>query len=1367
MPLQSNDLVLVGLGIVKDKPPNSIQSKLADGMHLRFSPARGRGFPWYGYYLFRRPHQQGNPLWLSSEFKPEWKAGPWPSSRVAISSGQFASNVNLAFVDQFSPAGPCEFDLRGRKFLRFDLFPPNVVREFHVRLGLGSTPPPPQKSCVDFTGLKPGSLPSPYISNQVQFTGPVLRGDASPNFELQNFGKATGLLCQSQLTVSLPNAATAVELDLSCEAQPVTIFALDANRQVIGQKTMSVGAGAVETIQFSNQGISSLTISAPGGRTLLHRICYLLTAAAEPNPVGPIKLTAFHGSVRVAHANVSGRDGDVITATLKADIMTAIEIEGGPAALGDLGFVPVAQDLAVGWGSIPGIESPLCLPTRHSDYPCPVKPTTDAQAEAAAIRRIHYGDPAKWGGQIFADLTDVLNELVVNGPPPGGKSMPDRWQFHAEASSSPDPPSMPRQYPLDLLLLGSLHPPIAMMLGLYAVDPTAQPGVAYDYTVIADHNGLFHGNPTIALTALSAPLPDDVDVWVTYGKTLEAAPPLPAPSDVRVFALPDGFVANSDPDAPPPAGFNAAGLVWRIDAAADGKLLPDTPIGYHLWRAFLESTEPTTAPPQSHYVHATENGMIVVANAAAPADSTPENAGDWPPVRLFAYDRDLADGWYSYQVSAVDLYGRHSATSPPSAWLQWEWPAGPTPKPWYYIDPPAERQINAFAVGLFDKSPPPPPTGLEADALDPDDAMLLHDDAYVAWWNAAQPNWWTKLTETNRANLLGLRVRWKWTRSQMLQAPDTQEFRIYFNPGTKPPSKDPDELPPNYSDPLNWENRVYVVACDENFSVTDKQGHPLIDEDGHPVRQYEVLLPIIGDPRFAGVPLAATDADPIVYAHVGVSAADDKEHTADNSKWTSGHWGARSGNEGGCALAKIYRVLRTPPPPPGAVDDSDKVFATRADYNSRSFVTIRWPRAAYMQGHIFRALDNTLAQVGFGLQPRPPLDSSDAKLFPVASWAASTRADVATALDALNSLPTVIDTDSDEVKNGKIDAAMELYRALPDNALRVLAGLPGNEVAFSRVTYTPLDPDDLANADRAGPDGQAGYAPNPALCAYTAELDGRAENRYFFRAAYVNRAHTIGKLGPSSPPVYLPKIAPPRTPVITKISSGELAVTLTFAANREADFAEYRIYRADEERNARDIRSMDRVGTVPLNNVDTVPLSNVDTTKPAVEWTDSADLIAGRKYFYRLSAVDTSGNESAASAPSVGIAVDTRVPEAPVWVGQTWFLRRESDGGLFDWPADGVLPAGHKPALMLEWQTDTPEPYFVISRRAFRDRLWIEQTKGSGASFIEAHLAKFIWVDPDVDPTRVDEYRIRARSSAGVWSTDYRELRTARPQRPS
>src|ERR1700724_3540465 len=101
MPLQSDNLVAVGLPVVNDQPPVSAQPKLADGIHLRFAFARALGFPWYGYYIFRRPVRDSKPSCLGAEFSPDWKPGRWPNVGATIAHGAFSSDVDLAFVDQF------------------------------------------------------------------------------------------------------------------------------------------------------------------------------------------------------------------------------------------------------------------------------------------------------------------------------------------------------------------------------------------------------------------------------------------------------------------------------------------------------------------------------------------------------------------------------------------------------------------------------------------------------------------------------------------------------------------------------------------------------------------------------------------------------------------------------------------------------------------------------------------------------------------------------------------------------------------------------------------------------------------------------------------------------------------------------------------------------------------------------------------------------------------------------------------------------------------------------------------------------------------------------------------------------------------
>lgn len=60
MALQSNRLAMIALSVLEDRPLNSLQPALTDGIHLRWTSKREIGFPWAGYYLFRRKHVAQN-----------------------------------------------------------------------------------------------------------------------------------------------------------------------------------------------------------------------------------------------------------------------------------------------------------------------------------------------------------------------------------------------------------------------------------------------------------------------------------------------------------------------------------------------------------------------------------------------------------------------------------------------------------------------------------------------------------------------------------------------------------------------------------------------------------------------------------------------------------------------------------------------------------------------------------------------------------------------------------------------------------------------------------------------------------------------------------------------------------------------------------------------------------------------------------------------------------------------------------------------------------------------------------------------------------------------------------------------------------
>jgi hypothetical protein len=421
-------------------------------------------------------------------------------------------------------------------------------------------------------------------------------------------------------------------------------------------------------------------------------------------------------------------------------------------------------------------------------------------------------------------------------------------------------------------------------------------------------------------------------------------------------------------------------------------------------------------------------------------------------------------------------------------------------------------------------------------------------------------------------------------------------------------------------------------------------------------REPEVFLPAPDTDE--GGAFAPSLAEPIVYAHISVSAADDKSHTPDDPQWDAGEWGGRFGNEGRVgAPAKIFRVRREPPPAPAVPPpDSDKVFATPADYHGRSYYTYRWQPQQHLKTHIFRALDDALFKNDWKRRQTSPesISADDEDYFPV-EWRgpdpslAAKRNQIANDLNHLN-------TFSDDA-DGRAQA-MAYYRGLSNDALRVLAGLPGNERAFTQLTIQPLDPNEPDPEDATklrwrnrrtltDPDNFEVNDPENPLASETLRiyidiLDGRSTNYYFYRAAYVDGGYNRSGLSLSSPPVYLPNVVPPRAPVITRVLGGDRKITLRWASNREADLAEYRVYRTNSEEAARDLRLMMLVHT------EEVPSGNLSARPAEVEWTDE-DVPSLIPLQYRIVAV---GEAGIVSLPSLSVAVqayDDSRPAPPTW----------------------------------------------------------------------------------------------------------------------
>jgi len=1519
---------MVGLGSANDVPPNSEQPPLLDGIHLRWAFKRELGFPWHGFYLFRRAHDHGTPSWLS-QHTGSLPPGPWPSNSLDTPLGRVVSDQNLVLTEDFLPSASVEFDLANRKFLAVVLPEAQPARRVEARIGFRTRPgdPPPVKNTISFRDRSTGALPNPLTESGVEFEAREQDGKEDhkrPNNFIRSVetdsGTITGLGCKFKLWITLPQTANFVEVTLTgagrrndpAGAPTIEIFnTAGARLELAAMRDAS--SRVSETILLAGPGIKHILIDehlteieldSSQERVILNGLTYGTSTVSE------VVLTAYASTTPVQQKRIRGYAGRVVAEQLEFEGINVVDVTSAPAALIDLGIVPLSQGATNGWAKLSGVPYPLRLPITHPDYPCtPQAPENFAASRQLAADRIQYGsaqqftstptpvtsaglisvtngspivtgtntnwtnalvdavlqvgsDPTVYtivmvvsptklvlsrnysgasrsGSQYlisrdkYGQFYNYLVNLVAGGKNAGG--MVDRtlpapvvtagtvkvtqdstkvegtgtswtanlvgldFQLNGEetvyaiasvesatqltleraypnetetgrvysigarlqsSAAGAIAPRMPAQSPLDMVLLGSLHPAVAQMSGLYFTDITADPAQSYDYLIVADYNGVAQLNPDTMLTIIQQSGFSTVEASTVYNLRKAQAPALAKPEQLEIYALPGSSRRTESGNAE--EAVNNVGLRWDLKKTPFGVLLPGQSVMYHLWRANLGNGETPAALAQYNLL--TKNWPILVAGS-----NNTQSAPDWPPFPLHALDNALGDGWYSYQVSGIDIFGRHTPNSRDGAWRQWS--PMPEPRPWYYQEPASDAVINSSAIRLLTKIAPPPPTAVEAFALDPADPTVVKDAAYN--------NWWTKLTDAQK-KLIGLRVRWQWPQSHMDQAPHTREFRIYYQAGNlnavlgntqtvvaasltesdvttditnnapansyvgaalyagadafvivgseegsplrvrvrnvgprdnvapEPNTPCTIAIPPayasgrasvangskivtgdstewtdafadsffkvatdersyriasvvsptqlilaepyegatkgdriysirhprfiDYTTPASWQRRYWVVPQDQNWTAGT-------DASGQPVRNYEIFLPVPLDAAQGGLPLTPSLTEPIVYAHIGVSAADNKPYTQDDPKW-AGQWSERPGNEGRVgAPVKVFRVLRAAPPAPQLPRMPEQLFATRADQNGASFYTFRWQPLARTAAHVFRAYDDAVFQVDWAQRPRPALDPTNLELFPSETvdprWTSAKRQQVSTELNQLNSFA------HDATGTAQ---AFAYYRGLSSDALRVLAGLPGNDVAFTQITSAPLHPEDPANNNRRGPDDPDSFhigdpsnpLASPSLRATLDALEGHIANRNFYRAAYVDAAQNRSALSLATPPVSVPNTTPPRSPALTKAVAGNRQITLSWTPNREPDIARYKVYRTDDEDRAQDVSLMLLVHVRNTSAADPAELSWTDTT-----------IETNKHFYYRLVAEDVNHNASNPSQIVVARAYDTSRPVPP------------------------------------------------------------------------------------------------------------------------
>jgi len=1364
-------LWMLPLGTLGDAPPSHLQPALKDGIHLRWAFGPARGFPWHGYYLFRRPRGREPRQRCLRPFLKGIEPGPVPSDQFSTGIGTLVSDRPLAFTDDFPDAGFAEADLDNRQFVALRLPAGQPAWRAEVTIGFRGEQSGGGKHCVDFRQDPRGPVPNPLIRGDASFAALDHAGMLEPSGRITAIGASAGWDTGSGAEIKLPCLARRVYVTLTHGAEPPKAAAIDAAGNVVAAAEM--GGHGPETLELVADEIAVVRVDAPQDETVLQQICWICQHDEAPGRQ-EVPVRAVLQGITVGATTVAGGPGDVARATLVADGFDEIVVGPGDAALVDLCVSGVREGLTSGWAPLPDFEYPLCLPVRHGDYPCPGAPGSFADAESRALGRIRYGPPGDWAGAPFQELHDRMERLVVGGPPPGGEAMDQRFDVVA---GMPAPPAgaggaltQRAQRPLDLLLLGTLQRPVAEMLGLSWLDSSAVPGEHYDYLLIADHQGSLGGTAASALDWLRAVGDFGVnDGCVVFDAELKPAPPLATPAAPVAYSLPG---ATATPPGGPLDATSNAGLVWDRQEAVSG-LAPGAPVMYHVWRADLGNAAAPSVPAPDDFRPLTKATPLPVSTPRLSPPGVPARPGDWPPFALHHIDRARPDGWYAYQVSGVDIFGRHSPNSPAGEWRQWA--PMPSARPWYYQDPPGDQVIHPSAIRLLDKLAPPPPPGVEAYALDPDDPTVLRDAAWQAWRDSLSP--------AERTSVVGLRIRWLWPAEQQTQAPDLREFRVYYHPaplntlrgrvaGVLAVSGTESQLAtdiPN-AQPAGSYTGLSVRVGADSFRITGSEagtplrlrvknigpagnirppdrtrcavtlapGHPLYQDfaaaqawpdrmlivgfaehvtvaaDG--LRRYEVLLPVAGSPDRAGLPLATTLDEPVAMGAVAVTAADDKQHTPDHLG-DAQRFGNESRVSGPATVLRIRRVRPDPPPvPPG----SPRLFASPADYHGSSYFTYRWQPAPRLRTLVFRALDDAVFRRDFALRPRPPLHAGDLGFYPPEAidpaWDLVKREQVAGELNGLNGLAGAPITD-----------VLRSYRDLSNDSLRVLAGLPGIDAVFMQVTPQALDPDEQEGTApgglrwrRVGPDVPAGVL-GPGERAWVDQLDGRASNRWFYRSAHVDEVHNVGPLGLSSPPVWLPDVTPPRAPVLRRIRGGDRQITVEWSSNREEDLAEYRVYRTGEPARARDIRLMTLVHTTA------VPAGDPEARPPAVSWTD--DPVPGLVTFtYRIVAVDDAGNASGPSPAQQGRAHDQALPEPPV-PALSWVAVGASTRAEIEWTSDHEVRVQRRNGSSWIDLTSWRPPGNMVIRDPFSEpansytyRLWARKYTGAVARGEPAEL---------------------------------------------
>jgi hypothetical protein len=406
--------------------------------------------------------------------------------------------------------------------------------------------------------------------------------------------------------------------------------------------------------------------------------------------------------------------------TVRADAIDEVHVSGCNAVLVGALWSPIpADDCERGWTLLRG---PICLPVDNvRSYGCKAEAATARDVAAARLPEEADLPPraptlaelrTRLLGADFEDLRRSLEQTLDAGGQLVGRLPSDdpadgtTWRYDVVRDA----------------LTAAADPYFARVLGVYWVHREKDPNARHDYKI-------------------EATWPIDGEnrriCWVIYDRGLETQPALPAPTNVTATARVGAAHMTSDGVLNP---FEMdVTLNWRRPSVCELTDPVRSPIAYLVERTAVDA--PAAGPYELVSRRRFEPGdepEVVPAMIADPDEGEPRFATG------YFVDRGPGYGTFHYRVLGRDLFGRTSDPSAPGSVL------------------------------VTDQVAPGPPLNLAAEYADPADPDRA-GGALLAWANRDVP--------AGSPPRAGVALRWVWPASRRLQFPDLDEFRLYYRPG--------------------------------------------------------------------------------------------------------------------------------------------------------------------------------------------------------------------------------------------------------------------------------------------------------------------------------------------------------------------------------------------------------------------------------------------------------------------------------------------------------------------------------------------------------------------------------------------------------